>query len=96
MNVKSNSIRVYKADGSDSGWIGLVNSDKSAVKAGDDITLRFEYLWSGSLDVYCNGVLIIDDLSVTPFASAFERLGVYGAKSNRTVDEIYAVNTFIE
>lgn len=96
INIKSNAIRVYKADGTHSGWISLVNSDRSATKDGDDITLRFEYLWSGSLNVYCNGVPIIEDLAVTPFTSSFERLGVYSSTNIRTYDEIYVVNTFIE
>lgn len=96
INIKSNAIRVYKADGSHSGWIGLVNSDGTSTKDGDDITLRFEYLWSGSLNVYCNGVRIIADLAVSPFTSAFERLGVYAGTNVKTFDEIYAVNTYIE
>ena len=96
INIKSNAIRVYKADGSNSGWISLVNSDGSATKDGDDITLRFEYLWSGYLNVYSNGVLIIDKLEVTPFAAAFQRLGVYSSKNLRTYDDIYVINTSIE
>ena len=96
MNIKSNTIRVYKADGSHSGWISLVDSEGKATSDGTDITLRFEYLWSGSLNVYSNGNLIIDGLDVTPFTADFVRLGWYIGTNSRTVDDIYVINTCIE
>ena len=97
MSIKSNTIRVYKADGTHSGWISLVDSDGKKLTDGTDIVLRFEYLWSGSLNVYCNGVLLIEALEVTPFSADFYRLGLAaGGTNTRTLDDVRVVNTYIE